>query len=894
MSTGNELFRLVLLPVFLLGAASLATCTPRTPTPAPQPSATPTAEATPTPTPVLPGVESSIRYVYIVPMSHLDIGFSAPPDVVAEGYKANLDLALSYLERFPDLVWNVEELWQLEQWLRRTPDEARVQEAVALIKAGRLGLSAGYANMHTGLMSAAEMHHFLYPAESFRQRYGVQLQVAVQNDVPGFSWALPQVLARAGVRYLVAGPNTGPSGGGASIPRQDNPFFWEGSDGSRVLTWMSPDSYAEGLFTFQFNKDFNEVLLAEDLARYTASGYPHDAILVQYAFDNWDADQLGLIQLLLNVREWNRTRANPRFILATPEAFFQHMEARYGSEFSIYRGDWSGLWEQVKVLSPAGIAMVRRAKSSLLVGEGLATLNALLAGVAYPSSEVDGLYRDLLDYDEHSVGSIVPWPGLLTEEEINHDNATRYRQAKGLDEGSRALLERQWGDLARRLGGTGPAIVVFNPLSWARTGVASLTLPEEVRCPCVLRDEESGEIVPVEQMEGGQLLFLAPQVPALGYRRFSLEPVGSSPQVTEALEVWATGMENAFFRLEVDPQSGHLASLWDKGRDGELVRADDALPFNGLLWASHKSTYSDGQYGLISSAGVTVTAAAGPVAGRLAIEREGTPFVRPVITLYAGLPWLEWTNVLDRSQMREVPAAEHSDLYFFSFPLALAPQGLRLHLETPGGFLDPAVDLLPGANGRGFSVQRVTALEGEDGYAVLLSTGQAFLVFAGDVTRTGTYLPPESATLLSGAMGVAHYGTSKDKGVVLLRDGEPSVLPPHSFTYHLASQTGGFDPAQAARWGWEADLPLLARYLPAGSSGTALPATGGFWALDQVDVVVAELKRASFGQESEVVLRLQELSGEPTSVVLRSAFPIRRAWMASATEAKLQELEGLN
>ncbi|MDI7274745.1 MAG: hypothetical protein QME94_02085, partial [Anaerolineae bacterium] len=866
-----------LLPCLLL--AALTACARGTPTAAPIP--TPPATATPsvteavpvTPTPVLPGVESSIRYVYVVPMSHLDIGFTATPDAVAEAYKPNVDLALRYLELYPGLSWTFEGVWQFEQWLERTADPAQVERAVESLRSGRLGLTAGYANLHTGLLSAAEWPRFLYPAEALRQRFGLQPVCAVQNDVPGYSWALPQVLAGAGVRYLLAGPNTA-FGGGTTIPLRHNPFYWEGADGSRVLTWISPGAYVEGLETFKLNQPLNEVPLAEDLARYTAAGYPYDAILVQYAMDNWDADQLGVVLLHQNVQEWNRTRANPRFIISTPEAFFQHMTGRYGEQFEVYRGDWSGLWEQVKVLSPAGTAMVRRAKVALPAAEALATLNSLLGDVPYPDAQVEALYRDLLEYDEHSVGSIVPWPGMLTQQQIEHDNELRYRLAEGVARSSEALLAAHADLLSTRLQGAEAGVVVVNPSSWARTDLAALPLPEGVSCPCQMRDEATGEETPAQVGADGTLFFVATDVPPLGYRRYAIEAAQPAPQEVEDGQRGA--LENAFFRLRVDPEQGDWLELGDV-RAARPIAAPADLPLNALLRASHQATYGDGRHELEPTGLVSVTFSSGPVAQSVLIEREGTPFARTCITMYAALPWLEWTNVLDRSRMRHVPAREHSDLYFFSLPLALAPQGLQLYVETAAGFLDPATDLIPGANGRGFSVQRAAALEDAEGYTVLLSSRESFLLFAESVLRAGGYVPLRSGTLLAGAMGVAHEGTSKDKGAVALQAGEPGAPSRHSFTYRLATQPGGYDAAAAARFGWAAQGPLLARYLPGSKEGATLPPVGSFVAVDAAGVVLAELKRATFGPQTDLILRLQETGGRPATVTVRSAFPIRQA-----------------
>ncbi len=842
-----------------------------------------------TSTPALPGVPSSIRTIYVAPMSHLDIGFTAPPDQVAEEYKANIDLALKYLDAYPDLVWNIENVWQLEQWLERTREPAAIEKLLEAHRQGRLGVAAGYANMHSALLSAAEAQHFLYPAEALRRQYGLSIQAAIQNDVPGHARWFPQLLSQAGIRYFLTGPNVeGGGGGGFSLPVPDDPFYWEAPDGSRVLTWVSPESYIDGLFKFKLNQPINEVYLRQELEKYTGAGYPYDAILVQYAFDNWDADKLSIALLVQNVRDWNRTRQNPKIVLARPEDFFRHMAETYGNDFPTYRGDWSGLWEQIKVLSPAGTALVRQAKDHLLAGQTLAALASLRQLHENAGGEVDRLYRQALDYDEHSIGSIVPWPGLVTEAQINHDNALRYELAQAISEGSQALLEQSWDKVSRSLAGSQPGVIVFNPLAWERSGLVTLRPPDGVACPCTVIDEAAGRPVPAQMLPDGSLAFLAGQVPPLGYRRYWVEPGAPTPPV-RPVKTWANGVENEFFRLEIDPRTGQLQRLVDLRSGRPLFQAGGGVAFNSLFRSSHKETFSTGASHLVPAQSEKLAVSGGPLVSWLTIERSGTPFTQTRYSLVAGQPWLAWTNVLDRSQMRHVPLQEHSDLYFFAFPLAFEAPPYQLFVETGLGFLDPAVDLLPGANGRGFSTQHVAVLQATGQGAALLVNHQSFLTFTDDTSRSGVYVPPSRPLLISGAMGVANEGSSTDHGVIQLTAGEPAAPPLHSFDYELAFQPEGFDPAAASRLGWEAHQPLLSAWVPA-QNGTPLPAAGSFFHPDNPNVLVAEIKTASFDEAGDLVLRLQNLTSQAQKVTLLSAFPIQQAWVASPVEAPMQEL----
>ena len=108
-----------------------------------------------------------------------------------------------------------------------------------------MSIGAAFANMHSGLMAPEESNRLVYQGERFRRKFGISANVAFQNDVPGFTWAFPRILAGSGVKRLITGLNLF-IGGGNSLGAGSNPFYWVGPDGSRVLTYFTYDSYVEG------------------------------------------------------------------------------------------------------------------------------------------------------------------------------------------------------------------------------------------------------------------------------------------------------------------------------------------------------------------------------------------------------------------------------------------------------------------------------------------------------------------------------------------------------------------------------------------------------------------------------------------------------------------------
>ncbi|MEJ7606655.1 MAG: hypothetical protein WKF37_10395 [Bryobacteraceae bacterium] len=104
----------------------------------------------------------SIRRIFVLCHSHLDIGFTRPPDEVARDYKDNIDEALRLTRANADFKWTIESAWMLEEWLRRTSDPALVAELGRMLRAGRMGLGVAFANMHSGLMGAEEVNRLTY------------------------------------------------------------------------------------------------------------------------------------------------------------------------------------------------------------------------------------------------------------------------------------------------------------------------------------------------------------------------------------------------------------------------------------------------------------------------------------------------------------------------------------------------------------------------------------------------------------------------------------------------------------------------------------------------------------------------------------------------------------
>ena len=93
--------------------------------------------------------------------------------------------------------------------------------------------------MLTGLCSEEELIRNLYYSARLHREHGVPFESFTLTDAPSHVWTIPTILAGAGIKYVSVGIN----GIRAPLLKQNihhkSPFWWEGPDGSKVLTWFT-------------------------------------------------------------------------------------------------------------------------------------------------------------------------------------------------------------------------------------------------------------------------------------------------------------------------------------------------------------------------------------------------------------------------------------------------------------------------------------------------------------------------------------------------------------------------------------------------------------------------------------------------------------------------------
>ena len=157
-----------------------------------------------------------IQTIYVIPSSHWDLGFIAPPEEVLPRLKPHIDDVIANCKADPEFRWTIESVWQIREWLARTKDPKQIKDFIDLVNKGQIQVSAVFGSMHTEFMGAEQLNRIVYDMKSLEKQLGIKTEFAMMDDVPGFTLRLPQVLARSGVKYFVNGSNLF-IGGGTSL-----------------------------------------------------------------------------------------------------------------------------------------------------------------------------------------------------------------------------------------------------------------------------------------------------------------------------------------------------------------------------------------------------------------------------------------------------------------------------------------------------------------------------------------------------------------------------------------------------------------------------------------------------------------------------------------------------
>ncbi len=490
------------------------------------------------------------KFIHVVPHSHIDVEWYWTAATTRLWTEDILSRAMDLLWRDPDYRFTQDQVYLIKEFYEGL-NPAEQATFRRFVTEGRLDLVGGMFVQPEVAEPNGEclIRQILYGQAWLQATFGLRSRIGWMIDTFGQIPQLPQVLARSGFSHVVFWRDISPE---VDFERMPADFLWELPDGSCIRARWLPGGYSD-------NPQQTNLAMEHNKLRNVMLPYGGDVVRpTQTSSEVIQAVSERLASLGFHPAAMKVSTAGEYLAAADAEgADLPVLDCDFNPP--VYGQDLRGTYEnrmRQKLLN-------RAAERSLLNAEILSAL-AVLHDVPYPKAGLDADWEKLLFsqfHDTIACSSFDPvFVGAMDRLGEVQENADTL--------GAEALV-----GLAGCAKTGGSQLVVFNPLSFARSAVCRFELPAENWTGVSVLDEQGYALPGVVLREGQtapQYEFVATDLPPVGYRVYQLG-APASEGVVQQPDKNLTSLENNFFSICWDGHNGDLTSVWDKVAQCEVL-----------------------------------------------------------------------------------------------------------------------------------------------------------------------------------------------------------------------------------------------------------------------------------------------------------------------------------
>ncbi|MBN2245088.1 MAG: hypothetical protein JW755_04515 [Candidatus Aminicenantes bacterium] len=801
--------------------------------------------------------------VYLVQHTHTDIGYTRPQTEILPEHLRFIDYALDYCDLtddYPDdarFRWTCEASWPIYSYLISRPP-GQIRRLEQRILEGRIELTALPFNL-----SEIADENLLADSLQFLRLFrsgGLPFKTAMQNDVNGIAWCFAEYFPDADIRYLIMGQH----GHRARIPF-DKPtsFWWESPSGKRVLAYRA-DHYNTGNFWGIHNGIFaaSEKEVMKYLSSLEKKDYPFDRISVQYSGYFTDNSPPSTIVCDF-IKEWNEKYIWPRLRSATAGEFMSYTDTHYEKNLPVFRTAWPDWWSDGFGSTSRETAAARQTQCELMANQALLSMASFM-GSSLPKSveaKIEKIRQALLFWDEHTMGAAESISDPLAENSMVQWAEKSAYVWEAFKE-NRLLQETALGLIQDHIPRHGnPSLAVFNTLNWERSGLIEVYIDHEILPPNQafrIMDRDGREIAaqPSRSRADGTYWFIwAENIPALGYSVYQIEKLFRSNLPVLDQEYHNSGLENDYYRIDIDPETGTISGLYDKEMKRNLIDANCSWTMGEFIHETISDRSQLEQFHLVNYTRNKLK--------EIKIEKivEGPIWTSVHSSGYtetaANTKRLQWEIRLYNIEKRidilytiVKKGITDPEALYVAFPFNLP--GADILYEIQGGEVIPGKDQLEGTSADWHTIQSYAAVKSPVGQIILVSDEVPLMQFGdlnlGKFQYIAEVKNPHMYSWVMNNYWVTNFRASQE--------GE------FKWKYSLTSDP---DPSRKirVRFGWGSRTPLLTRVFPPGKTRTGLFKQSLLQILPD-NILLVALK--AIPNEDGFLLHIREISGKPSVI----------------------------
>ncbi|MFC2123287.1 glycoside hydrolase family 38 C-terminal domain-containing protein [Bacteroidota bacterium] len=683
----------------------------------------------------------NIKNLVIVFKTHFDIGYTDYAESVVSKYSGSLIRnALEIQDAGRDLPENEQFVWTMAGWPMKAileNSQPDIQEKVGVaLQEGRFAIHALPFTLETEACDLENLARSFSFSTDISRHFGLELsRDAKMTDVPSHSWILPTLLTNAGVDILHLGCN--PASQSPDVPML---FWWEGPDGSRLMTMYWSKYYG------------TDLVPPED--------WPYKSWLaIIHTNDNQGPPKPEELKKIM--KEANYLAPNATIHIGRISDFHDLL-MKEKPDLPVVRGDMPDTWIHGYMSMPREVKNSRRMKKDMF---SLEALNTNMNFWAEQQNDISNLISEAnenaLLFDEHTFGLAMShghsgyfsygdeFRSLKAQdifEPIEHSWNEKADRVFQMEKKVIPMYTLKLDELASMVKVDGNRIIVYNPLPWERNGVVMLQTLSSHLEGNVLEDLSTGKYKPFSN-KGNIIRFKAENVPAMGYKTYV--PIAKKVRAEGSLFIDRNNniLENEYFRIIIDPDQGSIKSITNKKSGQEMRNQESEYGFGGYMyerfskkivesyttdyvkggweWALDelgKPNLSNDPYYQIKKQKMRITYQEDQFKASAILHSESEDETAHdyslVVSLYDKQPYIELTWAIHSK-----PAEPWPEAGWITFPLNIKDPTFKL--GRLGGIVDPERDFVKGSN---FDYYFLNT-----GMAVIDESGSGFGLFSPDV-----------------------------------------------------------------------------------------------------------------------------------------------------------------
>jgi alpha-mannosidase len=774
-----------------------------------------------------PGDAPKFRF-HMIGQAHIDPVWLWPWHEGVSVVHSTFRSALDRMIETPDFCFTASSA-QFYQWVAEN-DPDMIKEIRKRVDEGRWNIVGGWwVEPDMNIPSGESMvRQGLYGQLTFQRILGHRSRVAYNPDSFGHTSTLPQIIKSQGMEnYIFMRP--GPSE--KTIPA--DLFWWEGDDGTRVLTYRIQMSYNDSGSVknrvTQIMAQYREQPMKSFMAYFGAGDHGGGATK-----DN-----------IRSINELKGEKGAPSVLYSTPDQYFSEIRADKSLNIPVIKDDLQhhavGCYTAEGEIKKGN----RQSEAALITAEKIASIGSAAWGSGYPKRELTSAWQRVLFLQFHD--------SLAGTSLLEHSQTAREGFGYALDIAHQAtflaIQKLEW-----QIQSEDPAsqyLVVFNPHAWEVQGNIEYDFNWGTSHKSSRVEDDKGNSL-LHQWAGGssetgsrRKLVVNTSITAMGYRQIRLMD-GESYQSKNIAVAVEKRIENEFLRVHFSTD-GSIGIL-DKETNKELFSGGETgcravvIDDPSDTWSHDIRTFSN-EIGSFGNAVIKVLEN-GPLRATIRITS----------TYQASTLTIDW-SLSSGSRNLEAKVTldwhEHLKMLKFSFPV---------EIESPVATYETAYGhIVRAANGNEGPGQRWIDLTGKKngatyGLTIINDAKYGYNVPGNDlrisVARSAVYAHHNPKIL---DMKAEHLWM--DQGIQTFR----MLLLPHQDTWQNSN---------IVRVAEEFIAPPVAIYQ--GIHGGTLPKSDSLLSLDANNVVVPSIKQSESGED--IIVRCLETFGLQTTATLDLKF----------------------